>query len=200
MTRLPEALDLLENSTFFEVLLCVISGKDYSSAIAKALKKSQPTVTEQLKQLEAARLIKALNRKKAQAYEVNWDLLFEIFYDVVYDAIALREEYLEKDELKRITRTSLEGIIPRNMFKKFLIEYFSTLQDLGGKRKGLDEIILSFFLAMEKLNKRDWKKLLSKFGSDENNLATIANAVGYEVFAIEQTALIMLLDNDETGK
>ena len=61
---MQEALDLLENSTFVEVLLCIISGKDYSSAIAKTLKKSQPTVTEQLKQLEAAQLIKALNRKK----------------------------------------------------------------------------------------------------------------------------------------
>ena len=45
-------MNLLQNPTFVQVLLCIISGKNYATAIARVLKKRQPTITEQLKQLE----------------------------------------------------------------------------------------------------------------------------------------------------
>lgn len=197
---MQEALDLLENSTFVEVLLCIVSGKDYSSAIAKALKKSQPTVTEQLKQLEAVGLIKALKRDKAQKYGVNWDLLFEILYGVIRETTTLRQEYYDKDELRKIEQTNLENVIPRGLFKGFLKEYSSTLRDLGGKRKGLDEIIFSFFSAINKLEKSDWKKLVSEFKVDEKNLATIAESVEFEIYGVELTALQVFLDINKTRK
>lgn len=196
MIKLIDAKDLLENYTFVEVLLCVISGKTYSSAIAKALKKSQPTVTEQLKKLESAQLIKALIRKKAQEYEVNWDLMFEIFYDKVYDAITYREDYLDED-IKKITRASLEGIVPRNLFKGFLKEYYHTLHDVGGIKKDFDGIISSFFLALEELDKKMWKKLLTQYAIDGDNLALVANVLACENYVVEQTALQGLLEFGE---
>ena len=198
---MPEALDMLENPTLVEVLLCIVSGKDYSSAIAKALKKSQPTVTEQLKQLESAQLVNALGRKQALSFEVNWDMLLQVFYDVVFDILELREEYFSGIDLKRITRSSLEGIVPRILFKDFLKEYFSTVQDLGGKRKGFDEIIFSFFVAIERLDERDWKKLLNQYQLDGVNLRDVANVVGFEICAVEETALTgLIMTREEPNK
>jgi hypothetical protein len=194
---LPDALDLLQNYTFMEILLCIISGKDYSSIIAKTLRKSQPTVTEQLKQLETARLITALKRKKAQAYEVNWDNLFEIFYDTLYDGLKLRENILDESGLKKITRTNIEGIIPRDLFKSFLREYFSSLKDLGGKKKGFDEIIFSFFAAIKNLGSKNWRKLLKQYEIDGKILAYISDKMEFEIYGVEQTSLIMIIDENE---
>lgn len=189
---MPEVMDLLERYTFFEVLLCVIGGKNYSSAIAKTLKKSQPTVTEQLTRLRATQIIKALNRGNAQTFEVNWELLFEIFYNIVYQTVTVRKECFQENEIKRLTRASLEGIVPRSLFKDFLREYYYTFRDSGGKKKGFDEIIFSFFLALAELDKADWKKIINQYGIDGDILATVSNALGFEVYGIEQTALIML--------
>ena len=190
---MDDVLQLLENSTFVEILLCIISGKDYATAIARVLKKRQPTVTEQLKQLERVGLIKALKRRKAQKYEVDWDLLLDVFYDVVEDVIELRREYLASDELRKIEQTNLQGIIPRGLVKGFLKEYFDTLIDLGGKKKGFDEIIFSFFSAINRLDERDWKRLVRSFKIDETIFSVIANAVEFEIYGVEQTALATFL-------
>ena len=104
------------------------------------------------------------------------------------------------NNLKKITRTNLEGIIPRELFRSFLKEYFSTLKNLGGKKKGFDEIIFSFFVAIERLDKRDWKKLLTQYQIDEKNLEDVANVVGFEIAAVEEIALAGLLMSKETKK
>ncbi len=185
---------MLENPTYVEVLLCIISGKNYATAISRILKKKQPTVTEQIKQLERAGLIKPLKRRKAQKYEVDWGLLLDVFYNVVRDVIKLREEFLESEDLKEIERTNLQEIIPKALVEGFLKEYFDTLRELGGKRKGFDEIIFSFFSAMNKLDKFNWKRLVKSFRIDKKILADIANALEFEIYGIEQTALMTYLD------
>jgi DNA-binding transcriptional ArsR family regulator len=194
---LPEATDLLENFTFMEILLSIISGKDYSSAIAKTLKKSQPTVTEQLKKLEATQLIKPLSRKKAQAYEINWDLLFDIFYNLVYRVASLREEYFENAD--KITRSNLEAIVTRDLFKAFLRSYFSCFRDLGGQKKGFDEIVFSFFDAFERLSKKDRNKIINEFGLDEENFTNIAKIVSFEISAVEEVAWADLMKSKEAS-
>lgn len=191
---LEEIWDALENSTLVQVLLCIISGKNYATAIAKVLKKKQPTVTEQLKQLEGVGLIKALKRRKAQKYDVDWDLLLEVFYDLIEDVLELRKEYFASDELEKIEKTNLQGIIPRDLVKGFLKEYFDTFMSVGGKKKGFDEIIFSFFSAINKLEERDRRRLVRKFRIDEKILAVIADAVEFETYGVEQTALTSFLE------
>ncbi|MHA1832545.1 MAG: helix-turn-helix domain-containing protein, partial [Candidatus Baldrarchaeia archaeon] len=88
--KLDKALDLLERPAYVQVLLCVASGKDYATSIARFLKKKQPTVTEQLQELKNAGLIRELERGKYKRFKVNWDLLLKVFYDTVNQLLDLR--------------------------------------------------------------------------------------------------------------
>jgi DNA-binding transcriptional ArsR family regulator len=183
-------LSILENPTYLEVLLSIIIGKNYATAIAKYLGKKQPTVTEQLKELEKYKLIKPLKREKSQKYEVNWDLLLETFYDIISEILTLRGgDFLSKEEEERIKKVGIEKIVPPMLIKDFLKEYFIALKNIGGKRKGFDEIIFSFFCALNNMEKPSRKKLIKKFDIDEESLLTIANLMAFEIYGIEQTAL-----------
>jgi DNA-binding transcriptional ArsR family regulator len=183
-------LSILENPTYLEVLLSIINGKNYATAIARYLGKKQPTVTEQLKELEKFKLIKPLKREKSQKYEVNWDLLLKIFYDIINEILKLRgKDFLSKEEEERIKKIGIEKIVPPMLIKDFLKEYFIFLKDLGGKRKGFDEIIFSFFCALNNLEESSYKKLIRKFGIDGKALKILANLMAFEIYGIEQTAL-----------
>ena len=183
-------LSILENPTYLEVLLSIINGKNYATSIARYLGKKQPTVTEQLKELEKFKLIKPLKREKSQKYEVNWDLLLETFYDIISEILTLRgENFLSKEEVIRIKKIGIEKIVPPILIKDFLKEYFITLKDLGGKRKGFDEIIFSFFCALNNMKKSSRKKLIKKFDIDGKALRILANLMAFEIYGIEQTAL-----------
>jgi DNA-binding transcriptional ArsR family regulator len=183
-------LSILENPTYLEVLLSIIIGKNYATSIARYLGKKQPTVTEQLKELEKFKLIKPLKREKSQKYEVNWDLLLKIFYDIISEILKLREgDFLSKEEEERIKKIGIEKIVPPILIKDFLKEYFIFLKDMGGKRKGFDEIIFSFFCALNNLEESTYKKLIRKFGIDEKALKILANLMAFEIYGIEQTAL-----------
>jgi DNA-binding transcriptional ArsR family regulator len=183
-------LSILENPTYLEVLLSIIIGKNYATAIARYLGKKQPTVTEQLKELEKFKLIRPLKREKSQKYEVNWDLLLETFYDIINETLKLRgKDFLSKEEEERIKKIGIKKIVPPMLIKDFLKEYFIFLKDLGGKRKGFDEIIFSFFCALNNLEESSYKKLIRKFGIDEKALKILANLMAFEIYGIEQTAL-----------
>jgi len=189
-------LELLEKPAYTEILLCIISGKNYATAIAKELKKKQPTVTEQLKELEKVGLIKPLQREKSQKYEVNWDMLLRVFYDVVDEALEASRArgFVDKKEMGKIREIGIENIIPPSLIKTFLQEYFVTFKEFVSKRKGFDEIIFSFFAALNNLRKTSWRKLVKKFGVDEESLATLANLMEFEISGIEQVALETYLD------
>jgi DNA-binding transcriptional ArsR family regulator len=183
-------LSILENPTYLEVLLSIINGKNYATAIARYLGKKQPTVTEQLKELEKYKLIKPLKREKSQKYEVNWDLLLKIFYDIISEILTLRgKDFLSKEEEEKIKKIGIEKIVPLMLIKEFLKEYFIFLKDLGGKKKGFDEIIFSFFCALNNLEESSYKKLIRKFGIDGKALKILANLMAFEIYGIEQTAL-----------
>ena len=186
--------DLLEKPAYTEVLLSIISGKNYATSIAKCLGKKQPTVTEQLKELEKAGLIKPSKRERSQKYEVKWDILLQVFYEIVNEVFKERKEYLTKAEIKRIENIGLKRVVPPALVKVFLKEYFSTLMDLGGKKKGFDEIVFSFFGALNNLEKRYWRKLIDKFEIDDKSLSILANLMEFEISGIEQTTLMTYLD------
>ncbi|MHA1582144.1 MAG: ArsR/SmtB family transcription factor [Candidatus Baldrarchaeia archaeon] len=192
-------VDLLQKPAYTEVLLCIIGKKNYASVIARILGKKQPTVTEQLKELERANLIKPLKRGKSQRYAVNWDTLLGAFYEIVNEVIEVREEYLEKKDVERIKKVGLEKIVPPRLIKTFLREYFSTFRDLGGKKKAFDELVFSFFAAINSLEKPLWKKLIKKFEIDEKSLSFLASLIEFEMYAIEITALETYLSSDKEG-
>jgi len=189
-----EILETLEKPTYVEVLLCVISGKNYATAIAKFLGKKQPTVTEQLSLLENLGIIKLKKRGKAKEYEVNWTLLLQVFYDVVSEVIKARSQYLERSEINKVKKADIRKLVPPRLVKIFLREYFLTFTYLGGKRKGFDEIIFSFFSALNNLDEPHWKKLVKKFEMDEEALQTLANLMEFEINGVEQTAIESYLD------
>jgi DNA-binding transcriptional ArsR family regulator len=191
---LEEVLEVLEKPTYTEILLCIISGKNYATAIAKFLNKKQPTVTEQLSLLEKLRIIKFKTRGKAKEYEVNWDVLLTIFYDIIKEVLDARSNFLSKKEINRIKKVGIKNIVPPELIKIFLKEYFLTFVELGGKRKGFDEIIFSFFSALNNLEKKYMKKLTRIFRIDENALYSLADLMEFEISGIEQTAIMTYLD------
>lgn len=194
---LARVLDILERPTYVEVLLSIAAGKNYASSIARYLKKKQPTVTEQLTRLENLGLVKPLSRGKSKGYEVNWDLLLMVFYDMIREAGKIRKGYLMREEI-RVLKKELRKIVPPDLIKGFLREYFETFSDLGGKRKGFDEIIFSFFSALNSLDKPHWRKLKRKFNIDEKSLAILASFMQFEINGIERTALETYLDSQRT--
>ena len=198
--EMDQIFDLLEKPAYTGVLLCIIGGKNYATSIAKHLGKKQPTVTEQLKELEKLGLIKPLKREKSQRYEVNWDILLHTFYDIINEVLDERSEYIAPREIKRIEKIGLEKIVPPELLKIFLKEYFLTLMDIGGKKKGFDEIVFSFFAALNNLNKRQWRKLIKKFEVDEKSLLTLANLMEFEISGVELTALQTYLEFSGRGE
>lgn len=180
-----------------EVLLSVASGKNYATSIAEYLKKKQPTVTEQLKVLESHQLIRVLKRSKAKEYEVNWNILLEIFYDVVKDTIENRKGFLMGADAEKLEGKKLEEIVPTDLIKIFFTEYLPTFRDLGGKKKGFDELTFSFFSAINNLEERYSEKLKKKFDIDEEVLYALANLMEFEISGIEETAIASYLEIGE---
>lgn len=200
MVASDDAYEVLEKPTYVEILLSIVSGKTYATAISKVLKKRQPTVTGQLNELERVGLVKALKRRKAQCYEVNWDLLLDILYGIVNRVVEVREEFILPNELALIKKTNLHGVIPKNLVEGFLKEYFEIHKDVGGKTKGFDEIVFSFFGAIDRLGKSEFKKLTTAFRIDERILSCIAHIVGFELYGTELTALQCYLELSKKGE
>jgi hypothetical protein len=193
-----EVMEILDNPTYVELLLCIIRGKNYSMAISRTLEKKQPTVTEQLRHLEKAGLIQPLKRKKAQCYDVEWDLLFSVFYHIVRNLLDLGEDYFSREDIetaKQIGERYLHEIVPQDLFKGFLKEYFYVLREHRGKKKGFYEIVLAFLSAINELNESDWKKLGKSFRIDRKSLSFLASVAGFEMHAVEHVALTVFLNS-----
>ncbi|MCD6241584.1 hypothetical protein J7K27_08785, partial [Candidatus Bathyarchaeota archaeon] len=86
------------------------------------------------------------------------------------------------------------------LVKSFLTEYLSFFVEFGGKAKGFDEIIFSFFSAINHLDKPYWKLLREKFGVDEESLAALADMMEFEIYGPEMSALTMLLESRSGGE
>jgi DNA-binding transcriptional ArsR family regulator len=196
-----EVADILQRPTYMEILLCIVSGKNYATSIAKTLEKKQPTVTEQLKKLEKVNIIRPIKREKSLEYKVNWSLLLDEFYSIINEVMDARKEFLH--DVNKIKKYGLKKIVPPSLFRTFLMEYSSTILELGGKKKGFGEIVFSFFAAINNLEKERWKRLIEIFKVDEKSLSFLANLMATELIIIEQTALETYLDTikgEDNGK
>lgn len=190
-----EASDLiLEKPHYQDILFCIMQNKNYSSIIARTLNKKQSTITEQLKDLEKVNLIEPLKRTKSQKYKINWTLILRVFYDIIKEVLINRKEYFVDRDIEKIDQVGVEIIIPQELIIEFLKNYFSTLSDVGGKRKSFDELVFSFFLALNKLdeNKLDEKtldKIMKKYRIDKNMFLNIADIMCIELYITELITL-----------
>lgn len=190
-----EASDLiLEKPHYQDILFCIMQNKNYSSIIARTLNKKQSIITEQLKDLEKVNLIEPLKRTKSQKYQINWTLILRVFYDIIKEVLINRKEYFVDRDIEKIDQVGVEIIIPQELIIEFLKNYFSTLSDVGGKRKSFDELVFSFFLALNKLdeNKLDEKtldKIMKKYRIDKNMFLNIADIMCIELYITELITL-----------
>ena len=194
-----EQRDMLENPTYLETYLLVGAGTNYASAIAKKLRKKQPTVTEQLKVLQRVRLVRPLEREKSQKFEVDWEPVIASFYMVVFDVLTHRDRADGGRLLSRVKEAKMENLLTGEFLKRFLVEYISVYLDVGVKRKGLQELIFSFFRGIGDVDRKEWNDLVRMFHLDGKLLSEVAFAVAIEVSITEQTALsdLALFNQDE---
>ena len=179
----------MENPTLLEIFLLVGQGTNFASAIAKKLEKKQPTVTEQLKMLESIGLVKPLERGKAQRYAVDWGPIVESFYSVADEALRSRNRYDGGEFLSRVETAGLSRLFPAEFIQRFLQEYISVLLDIGGKRKGLRELVFAFFRGIVDLDKNEWRGLVRKYDLNSRLAQDVAYGVAIENSVVEQTAL-----------
>ena len=156
-----------------------------------------------MQDLKDAGLVLELERGKYKRFKVNWELLLKIFYDVINQLLDLRKDSIVDVDVEwatRIKNAKLEKIVPPELVKSFLTEYFSFFVEFGGKAKGFDEIIFSFFSAINHLDKPYWKRLIENFGVNEELLEALADIMEFEIYGTEMSALTMLLESESGGE
>ena len=87
----------LEKPEYFDILLEILVGDNYASKIARHLEKKQPTITEQLKNLEILGIIETVKMKGgAKRYQVNFDAISNYVYAMIEELrdIRLSSEYI----------------------------------------------------------------------------------------------------------
>lgn len=196
MVKIPgEKLEILRKPAYLETLLSIAEGKDYASSIADYLDKKQPTVSEQLKKLEELGLIKQSERGRAKKYEVCWGDLLRVFYTIVKKGINLRGMYFQGKDQENLKK-SLREIVPPELVKKTLLkEYMSNFRAIGGKKKGFDELIFSFFGALNNLESKYIKKLVEIFKvQDKEDLLDLAHIMEFEIWGVEMNAITCYLE------
>ena len=70
----------------------------------------------------------------------------------------------------------------------------------GGKRKGFDELIFSFFGALNNIEKPYLKKLVKMFNIEEETLLRLSAVMEFEMTGIEQTAIVTFLEWGKSEK
>jgi DNA-binding transcriptional ArsR family regulator len=193
---------VLRKPAYVLVLLAIVAGFDYPSAIARELKKKQPTVSEQLKELKAAGLIRLGKRTKAQQYVVNWDpLIYELRYlmDVILKARG--KSYRERSFLPRVEKVGFESILPQKLFQSFLKHYFLTLENFPGITKDFEQICLSMFKALDELDvEKELGPIAERFKANRGLLKDVSALIGLDVDHIEHLALQSITDELSEGE
>src|SRR5208283_120268 len=164
-TSMSSAMLLLDKSEYTEVLLSLLRGNTYASKIANDLRKAQPTISVQLKDLEKKKIVKRLARGNAQEYEVSWNELYKMIGSIINPRMFRKDGRLTK-MLHREGATSefLEaakwvGTSLPEFLKRFITQYAVHLKKVDAAEDGknekrkkknpnFEEIILSFFVAI----------------------------------------------------
>jgi DNA-binding transcriptional ArsR family regulator len=185
---------ILQSTAYVQVLLAVAAGVDYSSAIAKVLTKTQPTVSAQLMELKAAGLVKAGERGKAQKYVINWSPLVHELYYLMRLVLEERKSYRGKAFMTQVRRVGFDRIVPPGLLKEFLRRYFVTLRELNGIQKTFNEILISLFKSIDELKLEELRSIAEHFNVDSLLLKDVSALIGLEADHVELTALESIAD------
>ena len=177
------------------VLLAVVAGWDYPSAIARVLGKKQPTVSEQLAELKAAGLIRTGERTKAQHYIVGWDPLIYELQDLMNAILEQRgRDYRDGAFLPTVKRLGLSRILPPELFEDFLKHYFTTLREFRGIQKTFSEVCVSMFKALDELTEKELGLIAERYKADPALLKDVSALIGLEADHIEHLAFQSITD------
>ena len=198
--KAPDYSELLDKPAYMMVLLAIIAGWDYPSAIAKLLKKSQPTVSLQLSDLVAAGLVKPGERGKAQRYVVVWNPIIKELHHVMETGLFIRGSLRGNRFLNQVAKVGFDRIVPRESFQVFLRRYFLELRQTSGIQKTFSEICFSMFQSIDKLSPEERDNLARRFGVDSAFLRDVASLIGMENYHVELLALQDLAEEHESGE
>src|SRR5579862_3835723 len=106
---------VLEKPEYVNVLLSMLRGKRYSTAIAKDLGRSQSTVVEELYQLQKSGIILKEERTKAQEYSIASSTVYMLVIERLRRLLNSIRVQLKQDRIKEI--------FPTEMHWRFLTNY-----------------------------------------------------------------------------
>ncbi|MGC8662639.1 MAG: hypothetical protein ACP5RT_02535 [Candidatus Micrarchaeia archaeon] len=195
---------ILEIPEYFELLLAVANGYNYASKIATYFgregkiighNKKQPTITEQLHTLERYGIVKEKEYSKAKVYEVNWNPIINIFYNVVKTALNDIEYVFGKKDVRKIKMVGLEHIVPSEFIKDFFSLHVDslTIGVIAIKHKGISELVLGFFAAISHLEKKDLNAIIKKYSIDKPVLLEVADFINHYLYISELQTLQSLI-------
>lgn len=190
----------LEKQEYFDVLLYILDESDYASKIAKDMGKTQPTITEQLQKMEALSLVEALKKGKSKRYRVNYEILAEYVYSLVAEYRDYRKTHddidrFDPEKLKKLDEVAIRKALPIELIADFFNYYAIGIVDLvGGKVKPIDEVVVSFFGAIESLNDEDYFRLKEEYKVRKRSFDIIVDYMAFESIEKEKVAIITMLD------
>ena len=183
-----EDRNILETPEYLELLLTVANGYNYASKIALYFSeegkiighgKKQPTITEQLHTLEKYDLIRKKEYSKAKLYEINWDPIIKTFYHIVDAALNDITYVFGAKDSKKLKKIGLQNILPNDFIRDFFSLHGEslTIGIIAVKHKGLSELVLGFFSAILKLDKKELDKLVKRYSINRQGLLEISNFI-----------------------
>jgi len=188
-------INALEKLKYFDVLLYILYGSNYASSIAKDMGKTQPTITEQLQKMEELDLVEPLKKGKSKRYQVKYETLAEYVYYLVKEYLDFRKAYndaevFDKRELEKLNETSIRKALPIDLIADFFEYYALDLNMVGGKVKAIDEVIFSFFGAVDSLEDKYYNELIERYKIPKRSFSTIVDIMGFESIHKEKVAVL----------
>ena len=193
-------ISTLEKPEYVAILLEIMGGTDYASSIARELDKKQPTITDELAQLEQLGIVQVAKRTKAKKYRVNMDVLAEAVYSMIEE---FRDYWLETDSLGILSNSKLEKLgrraIERAMPDAFIKDFFENyavgiVGVIPGEVRGISDIVRSFFGALDALDNKEYDRLLRAYELRKNTLDLIVRFMSFDT--INRARASILSSND----
>lgn len=201
-----QQIKTLEKPEYFEVVMQILYENNYASKIARSLEKKQPTITEQLNSLERLDIIIPLETKGgAKKFRVNFGVIADYVYSMILEFRDFRLSGFDigifgQSKLEKLDYKSIENALPRDLLKEFFEFYAIGQIDLvGGKKKRIDEIVLSFFAALDDLNNDERNRLIKEYEVKKTNFETIIDLMSFEAIYKERVAITTAIQMREKG-
>lgn len=193
-----------DSKELWKTFYCIAFGLNYTAKISEITKKTAPSINQQIRILERAKLIKKSERDQRQQYEVVWNAYF--------DRLKGREDKLEvafsKDREKWLKLVNSEFFKNKILNKDNLNEFLSLVEDQRWKAL---PVVLSSLITIsvsiqdypekerEKLLKgqADWYKWLATFS--KRGLNGFLSRL-YSTITLADLSEISYILNTEYGK